>query len=144
MGNFFDLTRDRIDPVTTASHVRHDAAGAVVVFEGVVRDHHEGRAVDRLSYEAFEPMARKMLEEVGAEVCTRWPDVAIAIVHRIGELGIGEAATVVAVSSAHRREAFESAQFAMDRIKEVVPIWKKEWFGDGTTQWVKAESTTER
>ncbi len=137
MGNYFDLTWDRIDSRVTADHVRHEAAGAVVVFEGVVRNHHKGRSVDRLTYEAYEPMAKKKLEEVGAEAIGQWPELTVAIVHRLGDLAIGEAATVVAVSSPHRGNAFDAARYIMDRIKIVVPIWKKEWFSDGTHEWVR-------
>jgi molybdopterin synthase catalytic subunit len=141
MGNDFDLTWDPIEPRTIADRVRSDAAGAVVTFEGVVRNHHGGREVVRLSYEAFEPMARKKMSEIGAEVEARWPGSRITIVHRLGELGIGDVATVVAVSSAHRAAAFDAVRFAMERVKEVVPIWKKEWFADGTCHWVRPEGS---
>ncbi|MDA0352440.1 MAG: hypothetical protein DWG79_00650 [Chloroflexi bacterium] len=111
------------------------ASGAAVVFEGVVRDHHEGRAVLRLEYEAYVPMAEKQLRAVAGEVMRDFADRevhAIAIHHRIGTLEIGDTSLVVAVSAAHRQDAFDAASRTVDRVKETVPVWKKEHGTDGT------------
>ncbi len=111
------------------------ASGAVVVFEGVVRDHHEGREVLRLEYEAYVPMAEKQLRAVAEEVAADFADREvheIAIHHRIGTLEIGDTSLVVALSAAHRKDAFDAALRAVDRVKETVPVWKKEHGTDGT------------
>lgn len=117
------------------SGVTNDGAGAVVTFEGIVRNHSRDlsgqvRSVEYLEYEAYRPMAKREIERVIAEVESRW-NVACAISHRVGQLTIGETAVVIAVASAHRGEAFEACRFAIDRIKETVPIWKKEVATDG-------------
>lgn len=115
--------------------VNHSGAGALVTFEGIVRDHSrdtsgQQRSVSHLEYEAYIPMARREMTRVINEVETRW-DVRCAASHRIGKLQIGETAVVVAVASAHRNAAFEACRYAIDRIKETVPIWKKEFAQDG-------------
>ena len=116
--------------------VRTDASGAVVLFEGVVRDHHEGHAVVRLEYEAYASMATRQLEAVGREVLAEFAAREvhrIAAHHRIGSLEVGEVSLLVAVSAAHRGDAFAAALRAVDRIKETVPVWKKEYGPDGAT-----------
>jgi molybdopterin synthase catalytic subunit len=111
-------------------------AGGVCVFLGVVRNNNAGRPVVALEYEAHVPMAEAKMKDIGEQVHRRWPDVRqVAMVHRIGRLAIGEASVVIAVSAAHRREAFEACHFAIDRLKETVPIWKREVFEDGAV-WV--------
>jgi molybdopterin synthase catalytic subunit len=111
-------------------------AGGVCVFLGVVRNNNAGRPVVALEYEAHGPMAEAKLKEIGETVHQRWPQVKqVALVHRIGRLGIGEASVVIAVSAAHRRDAFEACHFAIDRLKQTVPIWKREIFEDGAV-WV--------
>jgi molybdopterin synthase catalytic subunit len=113
-----------------------DASGAVVVFEGVVRDHHEGHAVLRLEYHAYESMARKQLAAVAEEVCHEYRNREVhdvAIHHRTGTLEVGEISLLVAVSAAHRQDAFEAALRAVDRVKETVPVWKKEYGPNGAT-----------
>jgi molybdopterin synthase catalytic subunit len=114
-------------------------AGAVVVFEGCARDHHEGHAVESLAYEAFVPMAVAELERLRAEAMERFGLVACLIHHRTGHVPLMEAAVVVVTASAHRREAFEAAMWVMDRIKERVPIWKKERFTEGGEGWVEGQ-----
>ncbi|MFA7249595.1 MAG: molybdenum cofactor biosynthesis protein MoaE [Dehalococcoidia bacterium] len=117
------------DAVTTP------ASGAVVVFEGIVRNHHEGRDVLRLEYEAYESMAERQLQRVGEEILADYARREvhdIAIHHRLGPLAVGDASLVVAVSAAHRADAFEAALRAVDRVKETVPVWKKEWGPDGS------------
>jgi molybdopterin synthase catalytic subunit len=111
-------------------------AGGVAVFLGVVRDNNAGRRVVALEYEGHVPMAEAKLKEIGEAVHRGWPGVKqVAMVHRLGRLGIGEASVVIAVSAAHRHEAFEACHFAIDRLKETVPIWKREIFEDGAV-WV--------
>jgi MoaE-MoaD fusion protein len=105
--------------------------GAVVVFEGVVRNHSENRAVRLLEYDAFESMALKKLEEVGSRAKNEYAIRDIAIVHRLGHMNVGECSTVIAVASAHRGPAFDACRFAIDTINEIVPIWKKEFYEDG-------------
>jgi molybdopterin synthase catalytic subunit len=135
----FWLTPDALEPrhQEMVDLVRRDESGAVIVFYGVVRNHHEGRRVLRLEYEAHETMALRKMEEVAAEVRRRFPDVAeVGIWHRTGTLQIGEASLLVALSSPHRQEGFEACLWAVDRIKEVVPVWKKEHFAEGDAAWV--------
>lgn len=111
-------------------------AGAVAVFLGVVRESSAGRRVVALEYEAHPPMAEAKMKEIGEAVHRRWPGVKqVAMAHRVGRLGIGEASVVIAVSAAHRHDAFEACHFAIDRLKETVPIWKREIFEDGAV-WV--------
>jgi len=111
-------------------------AGGVAVFLGVVRDNNAGRRVVALEYEAHAAMAEAKMKEIGETVHQRWPGVKrVAMLHRTGRLRIGEASVAIAVSAAHRREAIEACHFAIDRLKETVPIWKKEVFEDGAV-WV--------
>ena len=131
----FLVTTAVLEPRALRDAVMTPASGACVVFEGVVRDHHEGRAVQRLEYEAYEEMAERQLRAVAGEVMAEYAarEVhAVGIHHRIGALDVGETSLLVAVSAAHRRDAFEAALQAVDRVKETVPVWKKEWGPDGS------------
>ncbi len=128
----FVVTREPLDPARLVEAVRRDESGAVVLFYGVVRNHNEGRRVHHLEYDAYERMAEKKLREVAEETKRRFPVDDIAIAHRAGRLEIGETSLLVAVSSAHRADAFEAAHYCVDRIKQVVPIWKKEVWDDGS------------
>jgi molybdopterin synthase catalytic subunit len=120
--------------------VSDPAAGAVVLFSGVVRDQTGGRRVKFLEYEAHVPMAEAKMREIAVAMRQRWPDlIRIAMVHRIGRLEIGESSVMITVSSPHRRQAFEAGQFAIDTLKETVPVWKKEYFEDGEI-WVGLQS----
>jgi len=110
-------------------------AGAVVVFIGMTRDNNEGRNVERLEYEAYAGMAERELHKIEQEARTRWPIAQLAVIHRTGVVPIGMASVVIAVSSAHRGDAFSAARFTIDRLKEVVPIWKKEFF-EGGAIWI--------
>lgn len=122
--------------IAAVSDLVHAAtAGAVVTFEGVVRDHDDGRGVVTLEYEAH-PTATDVLREVAVDVATRHPAVTIAAAHRTGALGVGDVALAAAVSSAHRAEAFAACAELIDEIKARVPIWKKQDFADGTSEWV--------
>jgi molybdopterin synthase catalytic subunit len=135
----FEITRDPLDPRRLMEFVRRDEAGAVALFQGVVRNENLGRRVLRLEYDAYPEMAARKMREVAEEVRTRWPVNEIGIVHRIGRLEVGETVLLVAVSSAHRREAFEACQYAVDRIKEIVPVWKKEVW-EGGEEWVEGHA----
>jgi molybdopterin synthase catalytic subunit len=109
--------------------------GGVVTFVGTVRNHHQGRRVTGLSYSAYEPMAESVCEAIKAEAERRWP-VRIALVHRLGDLEIGEPAVAIAAGSAHRDEAFAACRYVIEEVKRRVPIWKRERFADGTEAWV--------
>jgi len=113
--------------------------GAVVSFVGTVRATNQGKRVVRLEYEAYPEMAEKVMSQIGDEMKTRWPISRVAIVHRTGVLEIGQASVVIAVSAPHRGEAFQAAQYAIDRLKQIVPIWKKEVWSDGS-QWIGWEN----
>ncbi|MEM1415616.1 MAG: molybdenum cofactor biosynthesis protein MoaE [Myxococcota bacterium] len=119
--------------------VMHPGAGGVCVFTGVVRDHADGKAVSQLDYEAMRELAVKETERVLARVAEEVPGTRLAAVHRVGSLQIGDLAVVVAASSAHRAEAFQACRLAIDRIKETVPIWKKEYGAEGEPVWVNLE-----
>ena len=130
------VTTDPLSADALADAVTVPEAGGVVVFLGVVRNNNAGRRVVALEYEAHVPMAEAKMKEIGEAVYGRWPDVKqVAMAHRIGRLGIGDASVVIAVSAAHRQQAFEACHFAIDRLKETVPIWKREIFEDGAV-WV--------
>jgi MoaE-MoaD fusion protein len=115
--------------------VHHPGHGGLVTFTGAVRDHSKGKRVTRLEYEAYVPMAEKKLREIAQEARAQWAGVDIAIVHRVGTLQPGELAVVIAVSTPHRKEAFRACEFVIDRLKQDVPIWKKEFAEDGEV-WV--------
>ncbi|HZQ36521.1 MAG TPA: molybdenum cofactor biosynthesis protein MoaE [Dehalococcoidia bacterium] len=126
------LTQDPLEAERLVRVVRTDASGAVTLFYGVVRNHNEGRGVLFLEYEAYPELAERQLRAVGEEILQRFSIDDIAIAHRTGRLEIGETSLLVAVASAHRAQAFAACHAAVDRIKETVPIWKKEhWAGGG-------------
>jgi molybdopterin synthase catalytic subunit len=135
------LTRDEIDPSKVLSEVGDPGAGAVVLFLGTVRDISEAGNVERIEYEAYEPMAEKSLAQAELEVRRMWPaTTGVKIVHRVGNLAVGEVSVAVAVSSPHRAEAFEACRHAIESIKRDVPIWKREKLGDGSEVWVEGNS----
>ena len=131
-----ELTHEPIDSTAVSRSVQHPAAGAVVLFLGTVREITDSRRTVSLQYECYAEMAEKKLAELEVDARARWPLIGCAIVHRLGYLPAGETSVAIAVSSAHRRMAFEAGQWLIDRIKEVVPIWKKENYADGTSDWV--------
>ena len=133
------LTDKPIDVQAVADVVRRDAAGAVIVFEGVTRNHHDGKQVVRLEYEAYLGMAESELETIAAELLERWPEARVAMVHRTGIVSLGEASVVIAVSSPHRDGAYAASRFAIDTLKASVPIWKKEVYSDGSVWKANAE-----
>lgn len=134
----FALTRETIDVRALTARVRRDEDGAVAAFEGVVRNHSGGRATQYLEYECYEPMAVKVMAEIGRELLRAHAIGRIAMVHRLGRLEIGETSVAIAVSAPHRRPAFAACLEAIDRLKRTAPIWKKERFADGET-WVEGE-----
>jgi molybdopterin synthase catalytic subunit len=137
-GCFFALTRQTIDTPAIARQLLRGEDGAVVDFEGVVRNNTKGRATKFLDYECYEPMAVKMMAEIGREIAGAFAIGRIAMVHRLGRLEIGEASVVIVVTAPHRKPAFEAALEGINRLKRIVPIWKKEHFADGEV-WVEGE-----
>ncbi|MHB8735281.1 MAG: molybdenum cofactor biosynthesis protein MoaE [Terriglobales bacterium] len=141
-----ELVRVPIDREALQARLKAPADGAVVLFDGVVRNHsvHQGRSLrtQHLEYEAYEPMALKRMRAIGEEVLRRWPVDSIALVHRLGRLEIGESSVVIVVTSAHRQPAFEACRWAIDTLKNSVPIWKREHAADGTV-WVEGEFPAE-
>ncbi|MDP6102207.1 MAG: molybdenum cofactor biosynthesis protein MoaE [Dehalococcoidia bacterium] len=138
------ITSEPLSPQAVTDLVCKGSNGAVITFLGTTRDFSEGRDVLYLEYEAYQPMAENMLHQIVEEVRERWGIEDMAVAHRIGRLEVGEISLVVALASPHRKEAFEASQYAMDRIKEVVPIWKKEVFQGGEA-WIgspEEEATT--
>lgn len=129
------LTTEPIDPARVVTQVTSVDAGAVVLFLGTTRRQTAGRATDSLDYEAYEPMARAKLEELAQAAVSRWALTAVAVVHRLGHLVPPEASVAVAVSSPHRAAAFEAGKWLIDELKKVVPIWKRENWADGTSDW---------
>ena len=131
-----ELTHEAIDHDALFERVRSNQAGAVVLFLGTVREMTDGKQTASLDYEAYPEMALKQLGTLLDEAQIRWPIVRAAVIHRLGHLELGDIAVGVAISCPHRGAAFEAGQWVMDRIKEVVPIWKKEHWADGSTEWV--------
>jgi molybdopterin synthase catalytic subunit len=132
----FAITPERLDPAPLVESVRRNDAGAIALFYGVVRNENLGRAVQYLEYDAYPEMAIKKMREVADEVRAKFPVAEVGVLHRIGRLEIGETSLLVAVSSGHRKEAFEACHYAVDRIKQIVPIWKKEVWADGS-EWIE-------
>jgi molybdopterin synthase catalytic subunit len=137
----FRITNEPLDPTVLMALVQSPDMGALVTFAGIVRNHFAGRPTASLEYEAFEPMARNVLADLAEQARRQWGTGGIAIHHRIGQLGIGETAVLIVVAAPHRHEAFEAAEWIMDRIKEVAPIWKKEHWADGASEWAEDEQT---
>lgn len=129
------LTDNPIDPRALVESVMRRSDGAYVLFEGVVRDHHEGRAVESIFYDAYRPMAEKEIETIVRGIEAQFPEVALTIVHRLGHLVVGDASIAIVAASPHRAEAFGACRLVIDRIKQTVPIWKKERGPDGE-EWV--------
>jgi molybdopterin synthase catalytic subunit len=132
------ITQEKLVLEDLIKVVEAPKAGAISTFTGTTRNHSEGRRVLSLEYDAYPEMAEKKLMEIGEEIKRRWEVTEIAIAHRVGKLEIGEASVMIAISAPHRKEAFEACQYAIDRIKTIVPIWKKEIFEDGE-KWVEGK-----
>lgn len=132
-----DLTRKPIDEQALLEAAQHPTCGAVMSFSGTVRNHHLGRPVVKLAYEAYVPMALAEMERVVAAAQQAWPDIrCVQVVHRFGEMAVGESSIFLTVAAPHRVEAFEALRFVIDRIKRDVPIWKKEFYQDGASDWL--------
>lgn len=140
MTEFFRITDQPLDPAPLTALVAAPDMGAIVSFAGVVRNNFGGRATAHLEYEAFAPMAEKVLAQLADDARAQWGVGAVAIHHRVGRLAIGETAVLIVVAAPHRHEAFEAAEQIMDRIKQVAPIWKKEIWADGASEWVGDEA----
>ena len=135
----FEVTPEPLEPERLVEHVRKDKAGAVALFCGVVRNNNMGRNVLYLEYDAYPEMATNVMRQIAEEMTAAYPITDVAIQHRTGRLEIGETSLLVAVSSPHRKEAFEACHALVDRFKEVVPIWKKEvWVGG--EEWIEGEA----
>ncbi len=135
----FKITNDDIELGDVIRAVETEDAGAIVHFLGVVRNNTEGREVSYLEYEAYPPMAEKKMAEIAQEIHEKWGLNRVAMIHRVGRLEIGEVSVAVAVASPHRKEAFEACHYAMNRLKQIVPIWKREVWTDGEEEWVKPD-----
>ncbi len=131
-----ELTHEPIDYTALTERVRSTQAGAVVLFLGTVREMTGDQQTLALDYDAYPEMATSKMEELHAEACERWPITEAGIIHRLGHLELGDISVAVAVSCPHRVQAFEAGRFLIDRLKEVVPIWKQENWADGSTEWV--------
>ena len=132
------VTSNPLNPEEITNAVRNNRNGAIITFLGTTRELSEGKGVLYLEYEAYQPMAEAMLEQIVLEIQDKWSINDVEIAHRTGRLAIGEISLVVAIGSEHRLEGFEAAQYAVDRIKTIVPIWKKEVFKDGSI-WIGSE-----
>jgi len=135
------LTHDSIDYHALTEQVRRPDCGGVVTFLGTVRDLTDGRTTAALDYEAYPAMAEEKMAEIESQTRERWPGGEVMIVHRLGHLQVGEVSVAVAVSCPHRAEAFEACRYAIDQLKLIVPIWKKENWADGTSEWVHPTSS---
>jgi len=140
--DFCRLTRKPIPTQDLAQRLKAAQDGAVVIFEGIVRDNSHGKKTLYLEYEAYEPMALKKMEEIGGEVKQKFSIDRVGMIHRLGRLEIGETSVAIIVTSAHRRAAFEACHYAIDRLKQIVPIWKKEYFADGAV-WAQGDSLSD-
>jgi MoaE-MoaD fusion protein len=132
------LVREPIEAQALVAHVRGRADGAIVMFDGFVRDHSKNRRTQYLEYEAYEAMALSKMQEIAAHLHENFAIDGIAMVHRLGRLDIGETSILIVVSAAHRVAAFDACRFAIDTLKRTVPIWKKEYFEDGSV-WADGE-----
>jgi molybdopterin synthase catalytic subunit len=131
----FEITTQPISVDDVSRRAISPAVGSVVTFAGVVRGTNQGRQVHSLEYEAYPEMAEPILTQIGEEIRARWPVEQVAIVHRVGRLQVGEVSVVIAIASAHRQGAFEAGRYAIDRIKQIAPVWKKEYL-DGGEVWL--------
>jgi molybdopterin synthase catalytic subunit len=132
----FRVTVEPLDTRRALAAVSGPGSGAVTTFVGLVRDHNAGRRVLYLEYECYQPLAVKSFERIAAEAVERWPGVRLAIDHRVGSLQIGEASVIIAAASAHRADAFAASRYAIERIKQIAPIWKREHF-EGGDVWIE-------
>jgi len=141
--HLFEVVNQPIVVDEIIEKVSRREAGAITTFIGTVREFTKGKKTLSLEYQAYVPMAVKMLSQIGDEIQEKWPDALTAITHRIGKLDITEVAVVIAVSSPHRKTAYEANEYAIERIKQIVPIWKKEFWEDGT-KWIGDQLETKQ
>lgn len=130
--SFFDITSEPLDIHTVTSKVLDPDHGATLTFVGTTREHTNGKRTVKLEYEAYTPMALKTMEQIRTEIESRWPHARLAISHRIGTVEIGDSSVIIAVSAPHRTECYEASRYAIERLKQIVPIWKKELWEDGS------------
>ncbi|HEX6369522.1 MAG TPA: molybdenum cofactor biosynthesis protein MoaE [Longimicrobium sp.] len=135
-GNLARVTPDAIDPARMLGGALSPADGAALLFWGVVREQNDGRAVSQLEYSAYAPMAEREMLRIADEARARFGTGAIHVVHRVGRLEIGEASVAIAVASPHRGEAYEASRYVIEQLKQRVPVWKREGYVDGDTEWV--------
>lgn len=135
----FCVTSEPLDIQQVHNLVKKPTDGAVVTFDGIVRNNFDGRPVRHLEYEAYASMAEKKMAEIAKEVRDKFAVGEVAMVHRVGRLEIGESSILIAVAAPHRQPAFEACSYAMDRVKQEVPVWKKEHFIDGEAHWVQPD-----
>lgn len=134
------IVQGPIDPTSVLEQVGHDEDGAVVLFVGVVRNHADGRSVTGMRYEAFEEMAVDVLETIAGEAAARLGTDRVAVVHRVGDLAIGDPSVAIAVSSPHRGDAYDASRYVIEEIKKRLPVWKKEHYADGDDAWVEGSA----
>jgi molybdopterin synthase catalytic subunit len=132
----YHISAEPLDPVAIAALVSGPSTGGLATFTGLVRDHNAGRRVLWIDYEAHEALARTVFARIGVEAQARWPGATVAIHHRIGTVAIGQASVVIAAASAHRAEAFSACRFAIERVKQIAPVWKHEHF-EGGDVWIE-------
>lgn len=132
----YQITAEPLEVTRVIREVTRPECGAIATFVGTTRDHNQGRRVLYLEYEAYEPLAVRSFERIAGEARVRWPEVTLAIHHRVGRVNVGEPSVVIAASSAHRADAFATARYAIERIKQIAPIWKREYF-EGGEQWIE-------
>lgn len=138
----FEITTEPISIDQVASRVNNPRVGGIVTFAGVVRGESRGRRVLHLEYEAYPEMAEQVLTQIGDEIREKWPQVdGVSIVHRIGKLEVGELSVVIAIAGAHREGLFDAARYAIERIKQIAPIWKKEVW-EGGEEWIEGPGAT--
>ena len=134
------ITREPIDTEQMNRNAGHEECGAVLTFSGTVRNHHMGRKVIKLAYEAYDGMAESEMRKVVERAREQWPDVKkVQVVHRFGEMPVGTSSIYITVATPHRPEGFEALRYIIDQIKRDVPIWKKEFYQDGETDWLHPE-----
>lgn len=134
--DIYEITHEAIDISKLRARLLEGDSGAVVIFDGVARNNTKGRRTKYLDYEGYEPMSLRTMEQIGREIRERWPINRIGIIHRLGRIETTESSVVIVITSPHRKIAFEACHYAIDRLKKIVPIWKKEYFEDGAV-WVE-------
>jgi MoaE-MoaD fusion protein len=132
---------ERLELERLVAAVRGNADGAIATFLGLVRNHNVGRSVHHLEYEAYTPLAIKAFEQIARELAERWPDARLALHHRVGRLEVGEASVAIAVASPHRGNAFAACRYAIERVKQIAPIWKHEFF-EGGDVWIEGATAS--